>query len=212
MYKSQAPNSKRQFNQLVEATCFVQLLYRELLCKLKILRCFSYSRGQFRYLACNFSGKFNIVVIDLLSNSNKYSVLGTGIAKAFEFLKDPETAALMPGKYHLDGDKLFAIVQEYETLDSATEQMESHRKYIDVQYVISGEEMVGLALLKDQQVSKEYSDAEDFILYADAPEFYTSLSAGMFMIFYPTDPHMPCLRVDGKAGMVKKVVVKVAVE
>lgn len=152
------------------------------------------------------------MVIDLLSNSNKYSVLGTGIAKAFEFLKDPATATLVPGKYHLDGDKLFAIVQEYETLDSSTEQMESHRKYIDVQYVISGEEMVGLALLKDQQVSKDYSDTEDFMLYADAPDFYTKLSSGMFMIFYPTDPHMPCLRVGGKAGMVKKVVVKVMVE
>ncbi len=152
------------------------------------------------------------MVIDQLSNSQQYAVLGAGISRAFDFLKEPETAALQPGKYHLDGDKLFAIIQEYDTLDSATEQMESHRKYIDVQYVISGEEMVGLALLKDQQVSKPYSDAEDFMLYKDAPEFYVKLSAGMFMIFYPTDPHMPCLRVNDTPEKIKKVVVKVAVD
>lgn len=151
------------------------------------------------------------MVIDLLKNCEKYYVLSTGIARALQYLQNTDFTSVAPGKYHLEGDNLFAIVQEYETLDAATEQMEGHKKYIDVQYVASGEEMVGLALLSNQQVSKPYSDEEDYMLYSNQPDFYTKLSTGMFMIFYPTDPHMPCLRVDNAPGKVKKVVVKVAV-
>lgn len=152
------------------------------------------------------------MIIDHLSNASRYSTLSTGIAKALQYLQTTDFSILAPGKYHLDGDKLFAIVQEYETLNAATEQMESHKKYIDVQYVAGGEEMVGLALLKNQQISKPYSEDEDYMLYSNTPDFFCKLSTGMFMIFYPTDPHMPCLRVDGVPAKVKKVVVKVSVE
>ena len=116
-----------------------------------------------------------------------------------------------PGKYLIDGDKLFAIVQEYDTLDPAMEKMESHRKYIDVQYMIQGEELVGHALLAGQEVCKEYNDAEDFMLYTAYPDFFTRMSAGTFVIFFPSDLHMPCIKTED-VGRVKKVVVKVAVD
>ncbi len=128
---------------------------------------------------------------------------------AFNYLRQTDLAALAPGKYTI-GDSIFAIVQEYDTMDVAGEQMESHKKYIDVQYMINGAELVGHAMCDNLTVSKEYDATEDYMLYADKPSFFTQMAAGTFMIFFPTDPHMPCIK-SGESARVKKVVVKVAV-
>ncbi|MGN6568816.1 MAG: YhcH/YjgK/YiaL family protein [Flavipsychrobacter sp.] len=148
------------------------------------------------------------MVIDYLTNCKRYEDLDKGIAKAFDYLVNTNLQHILPGKYQIDNDNIFAIVQEYHTLDAATEQMEAHRKYIDVQYIINGGELVGHAFLSDQQLSKEYSEEDDFLLVPDVPDFFTCFKAGMFMIFFPTDLHMPCIKVE-KPATVKKVVVKV---
>ena len=150
------------------------------------------------------------MVIDKLEHAHRYTAMGEGIAKALKYLQETDLVNIPLGKHVIDGDKLFAIVQEYDTMDAATEQMESHRKYTDVQYVVIGSELVGHSLLSAQQVSKEYSNEEDFMLFADKPDFFSSFDAGTFMIFFPTDLHMPCIRVDAPVK-VRKVVVKVGV-
>lgn len=151
------------------------------------------------------------MIIDRLANASLYAHLNSHFAAAFNYLQSAAFSTVAPGRYEIEGDKVFAIVQEYETADAANEQMESHRKYIDVQYVISGEEMVGLALYNNQTCSKTYDADADFMLYADKPDFFAPLKAGMFMIFFPTDLHMPCINVGDIPAKVKKVVVKVAV-
>jgi YhcH/YjgK/YiaL family protein len=150
------------------------------------------------------------MIIDQLSNANLYEGINDRIAQAFDYLYNTDLAHLKPGKYAIDGDKIFAIVQEYTTLDRANEQMESHRKHIDVQYMISGSELVGHALLQDQVPSKEYDEQEDYMLFADAPAFFTKMDTETFMIFFPSDLHMPCI-MDGAPAVVKKVVVKVKI-
>jgi YhcH/YjgK/YiaL family protein len=150
------------------------------------------------------------MVIDTLEHASLYYSIHSRIKAAFDYLQQTDLASTQPGKYPIDGDNIFAIVQEYDTLDMAAEQMESHKKYFDVQYIVSGEEQVGHALLASQAISKPYSEADDFMLYADKPDFFTYFHAGMFMVFFPHDLHMPCLH-PGKPARVKKVVVKVAV-
>lgn len=150
------------------------------------------------------------MVIDHLTNCKRYEHLHKGITKAFAYLNNTDLNRIEIGKHEIDGKDVFAIVQEYKTLDAADEQMEAHRKYIDVQYVIQGEELVGHAFLGSQLLSKEYSEEEDFLLVPDVPDFFTCFRAGMFMIFFPTDLHMPCIKVNEAAG-VKKVVVKVKI-
>jgi YhcH/YjgK/YiaL family protein len=148
------------------------------------------------------------MIIDRLEHAARYYTEHARIEAAFHYLKTTDLTGIAPGKYPIDGDNLFAIVQEYDTMDSATEQMEAHRKYIDVQYMIAGAELVGHAMLNGQTISKEYDAATDFLLYADAPSFFTRMDAGTFMVFFPTDLHMPCIK-DGDTAKVKKVVVKV---
>jgi len=148
------------------------------------------------------------MIIDTLNNASRYYSLKEGIEQAFEYLKVADLNSIEPGKYEIDGENLFAIVQEYETLSPAGEQMESHKKYIDVQYMIYGEEMVGHMLRTNQEPSVAYDAEKDFMLFAEEPTFYTKLQQGTFMVFFPSDLHMPSLQVD-KPAIVKKVVVKV---
>lgn len=150
------------------------------------------------------------MIIDNLENSERYSLLHPLLEKALSYLKETNLHATAPGKYSIDGDNVFAIVQEYETLDAANEQMESHKEYMDVQYAISGVELVGLAVLNNQSVSKSYDAETDFMLYEDAPSFFAELAKGMFMIFFPTDLHMPCIKKE-KPAAVKKIVIKVKI-
>lgn len=150
------------------------------------------------------------MVIDYLENAPKYYSLGESIEKALRFLSDIDLDTLENGKLVLDGDRLFAIVQEYETKDPDQEKLESHKQYIDVQYVVSGEERMGHAFLQKQIPSRPYNSEDDYMLFDEAPDFFTVVRKGMFTIFFPEDLHMPCIQ-NGSSAHVKKIVFKIAV-
>jgi YhcH/YjgK/YiaL family protein len=150
------------------------------------------------------------MIIDLLNNWTNYEAVHKRMKDAFLFLQATDLNAIGAGTHLIDTDDLYAIVQEYETLDIVNEQMESHRKYIDLQYMIHGTEMVGYSSLKNQAISKDYQSENDFMLYADAPSFFTIMEAGTFMIFFPTDLHMPCIKINEPA-LVKKIVIKMKI-
>ncbi len=150
------------------------------------------------------------MVVDHLAQADKYKALHPGISKALDYLKNTDFMQMAVGRYELEGDKLTAIVNEYATVDAAAEQMEAHRKYIDVQYIVSGAEQMGIACFQNQTISKEYDVEKDYLLVADAPDYFIRVSPGMFTIFFPTDLHMPNL-IDRESTTVRKVVMKVAV-
>nr|WP_294992199.1 YhcH/YjgK/YiaL family protein [uncultured Sediminibacterium sp.] len=147
------------------------------------------------------------MVIDQLSNAARYYGLGTLIEKALLFLQHTDLNTLENGKHELEGDALFAIVQEYDTKDPAQEKLESHKKYIDVQFVVSGTEKMGHALLKKQTPSRAYNPEDDYMLFDETPDFFSIVNEGMFTIFFPTDLHMPWIR-NGSSSHVKKIVIK----
>jgi YhcH/YjgK/YiaL family protein len=148
------------------------------------------------------------MIIDLLQNAHLYYSLGPRFKKAFEYLTQTDFTKVEKGKYELDGVNLFAIVNEYDTVDAAKEQMESHKKYIDIQYIVSGAEQIGHDFLQQQIPSKAYDPETDYMLFADKPSWFSTLQQNMFAIFFPHDLHMPNLMIE-KPGPVKKVVIKV---
>jgi len=149
------------------------------------------------------------MVVDKLSNSHLYAAPGSRLAKAFEFLNRKDLATLENGKYPLDGDNVFALVQSYNTTPKEKGKFEAHRKYIDVQFVVSGDECMGYANVNNLKVTQEYNDKDDYLLAEGKPDFIR-VHPGMFTIFHPQDAHIPCSAVD-QPSPVKKVVVKVAV-
>jgi YhcH/YjgK/YiaL family protein len=147
------------------------------------------------------------MIFDKIENSAIYENISPFIKKAFEYLKQTDFSKLENGKHVVDGDNLFAILQEYDTKNDADAKLEAHRKYIDVQYIISGEELIGVRPLINQAPCKEYDDENDYALYDDTCSF-VKISPGQFAVLFPQDWHKPGIKVD-KSIKVKKVVMKV---
>ena len=149
------------------------------------------------------------MIFDKLHNSRLYENISPLMKKAFTFLKETDLNKLEPGKHIIDGDDLFAIVMEYDTKDAAGGLLEAHRRYIDVQYMVSGKELMGVAQLSAQVPEKEYDEKDDYVLFKDDMSF-VKVESGQFTVFFPNDLHLPCIKVN-EAEKVRKVVVKVRV-
>ncbi len=148
------------------------------------------------------------MIFDSLENSSRYTHLGPGLAAAFDFLVHSNLAALQPGRLDLQGEALYALVQEYTTKPAGLGFWEAHRRYIDLQYLLSGSERMGFARLDAMQLG-EYVAEKDFQPMNGIGQTL-DLSAGEFVIFLPEDAHMPGLMLHTPT-MVKKVVVKIRI-
>ena len=148
------------------------------------------------------------MVIDRIAVHKKYHKLDSGIRKALEYLYTTDFQNMETGRHDIDGESIFALVNDYKTKPVSDGLFEAHRKYIDVQFVASGSELIGYAPLSSQTVTTPYSEEHDYALFkGDAS--YVRLNQGMFAIFFPEDLHMP--GVDEVSSDVRKVVVKVKV-
>ena len=150
------------------------------------------------------------MIIDYFSGAHRYALLGERFKKAFEYLGQTDFGTVGTGRYEIDGDTVFAMVNEYDTVDPSGEKMESHKTHIDVQYMVEGAERVGHDFLLEQQPCQAYDPETDFMLFPGSPAFFSHFSKGMFAIFFPEDLHMPNIMTD-KPAPVKKVVIKIKV-
>jgi biofilm protein TabA len=134
------------------------------------------------------------------------------LRKAIAFLRQRDVLNLPDGKVEIDGDRVFAIVQRYETIMTGAPKFEYHRTYLDVQFIGSGEEVIGWAPVERMTVTDPY-DADKDICFGDvAAGRWTPvyLAAGQLAVLWPEDGHAPKL-AQGKSSPVMKIVVKVAV-
>jgi biofilm protein TabA len=129
--------------------------------------------------------------------------------KAFAFLKDNDLQKLANGKYTIDGDNVFATVTEDSTKGFDKTKWESHRKYIDLQYVIKGEEKIGVCPVAKATVTNAYNEKKDVANYTAEGKIYTAVP-GTFFIFFPTDAHRPNITTGGN-NVDKKIIIKIKV-
>jgi len=149
------------------------------------------------------------MIIDTLANAGLYGGMNSRLAAAFDYLRKNDFNPLADGRYDLDGDRLFALVQRYDSKPRDRGKWEAHRKYIDVQYIVQGIERMGYANVKRLKVTQPYDEKGDCELF-DGPGDFLTCPAGAFMVFAPADAHMPGLAVT-KPEPVIKVVVKVKI-
>lgn len=132
--------------------------------------------------------------------------------KAMAFLNRSDLATLAVGNYPIVGQDVFAAVSEYVPKDIEKSQWESHRKYADIQAVITGVEKIGKADASKLTVTKPYSEAADGANYLGSGKYYVA-KPGTFFIFFPGDAHRPGLKVHpGDTAQVKKLVIKMRVD
>ena len=152
------------------------------------------------------------MITSTLSQLHWYKIISPYFAKAIDYVLATDLSALEPGKYPIDGDDVFAIVNEYTTKPMEECDPESHRAYADIQIMIAGAERFGYTPLIVQQASIPYNEERDVAFYTLPEEAidYITLYAGQFIVFFPSDIHRPEV-FRHQPGPVKKIVVKVKV-
>jgi YhcH/YjgK/YiaL family protein len=127
--------------------------------------------------------------------------------KAFAFIKEKNLKELPVNKYPIDGNNVYATITEGPDKEYDKTTWESHRKYIDLQYIITGEEKMEVAPLANATVTKPYDETKDGANYIAKGKLYTA-TPKEFYLFFPDDAHRPSIKVDGYDN-VKKLVIKI---
>jgi len=151
------------------------------------------------------------MIVDKLENANLYTGISEKIASALEILKDPAIADKADGRYDIDGDNLYYMVQRYAAGPIKDGRVEAHKKYIDVQFVASGCEVIGYVPIDSLEIDVPYDEKSDVVFYK-TPESLSSMKIckGMFCILFPADGHMPG-RICCESSEVCKIVVKIRI-
>lgn len=152
------------------------------------------------------------MIFGQLDNALLYSGLGERIAIGLALLTEDNVRNAAPGKYEARGDDIFYIIDEYETKPVEDGRLEIHRKYLDIQYIISGEECIGTTPLAGLTEETPYDGQTDLAFYRYEPTMSKLvLKQGSFAIFWPNEAHMPGRSID-VPETVKKIVIKIRME
>lgn len=131
---------------------------------------------------------------------------------AYEFMqKKLSNEKLADGRYELS-DGSYVNIETYETKLRKDCRFESHRKYIDVQIIISGQELISVAKPEELKICEKYSEEKDIVFYENninCVDFI--IKYGEFLILDPSQAHMPCICID-KKSIVRKAVIKIPVK
>jgi biofilm protein TabA len=161
------------------------------------------------------------MVLDRLTCWRRFQSLHAGFVDAFRALSDPEIASLPAGRHSINGERLYLIVGRDTGRGRHRARLESHRRYIDIQLTLAGQEEIGWLPLADCLASlattqplaashgdEPYDGGRDIAFYSARPETWLALPPGTFAIFFPEDAHAPLAGQDE----IVKVVAKVALD
>lgn len=147
------------------------------------------------------------MILDRLANHARYAGLHPGFPEAFAFLAALDIRTLPRGRVEIAGERLYAVVVDEEGRGEAGVRLETHRRYIDIQYQVSGSDRIGWAAAGDRP-GAGYDPGKDVEFHAGDPEAWVTVPPGRFALFFPADVHAPL----GGTGRLVKVVVKVKVD
>jgi biofilm protein TabA len=135
-----------------------------------------------------------------------------GLEVGFEFLEKSDLAALPPGRHEIHGHDVFALAMKAPSKAIDEARFESHRDYIDIQYLLSGEEMIGVAPTGQLQGATPYDAAKDVTFYATPARYHElAIPPGYFAVFFPWEGHMPMCHSGGPREL-HKVVIEVRID
>ena len=146
------------------------------------------------------------MIMDTIARGAAYAALHPAFAKAFAFLRDTNLAALPDGRLELDGERLFVLVMTLDGRGRDGAKLEVHRRYIDIQVVVTGADVMGWSPIAACREPLPFDEAKDAGLLNDVSASWILVPQGTFTIFFPEDAHAPL----AGTGRVKKAVVKVA--
>jgi biofilm protein TabA len=148
------------------------------------------------------------MIFSNLSQSSRYASLHPLFQRAFDYIRNTDLFALPPGRYHVLGEDLIAIVEHAPGKMREVAKLEAHRRYIDIQLVLDGIEEMGWKPLADcHNPVSEHSMEKDIRFFYDAVASWIAVPPDHFCIFFPEDAHAPLVA----NGQIRKVIFKIAV-
>ncbi|MGE4284584.1 MAG: YhcH/YjgK/YiaL family protein [Clostridia bacterium] len=142
-----------------------------------------------------------------------YKAVSKNMQLAIEYLEQIDLQSMEDDKYHVIDDDIFVVVSTYPTRDHNESKYEAHRNYIDIQCLISGEELIFCNQACRMEADGSYNAVNDKLNFKDQEgEVSIHLKPGMAVIFYPNDAHKACCKFDDKPKQVRKLLVKVKLE
>lgn len=153
-----------------------------------------------------------MIIGDLAAWEQEKEALHPVFQRAVDFIRSRDLRQHELGRFDIDGDNLFALVQEVETVPPAERKSEHHRTYIDLQYLVDCPEDELLIVARQSPRNRPVEDAleeKDYALYDEVEgEFEIRLRPGMFAVFFPSDLHRPACTASGGVRL-RKVVFKI---
>lgn len=147
------------------------------------------------------------MILDCLENADHYSAVNPGFKKAFDFLRGSVIPEL-EGRIEIDGDRVYAMVIKAEGLGHEGAQLETHKKYIDIQFGVGGVNEFGWKPAQEcVTVTRPFDEVDDYGFFGEEPDVWIPVRPGQFAIFFPSDGHTP----KGGTGSLHKILIKVAV-
>ncbi len=145
------------------------------------------------------------MIVDSLKNSEKYITLHKDFELVFNYINTHNLIDMECGRHELRENEVFFNLQEYET--KSVQKLEAHKKYIDIQVVVKGEEFMGYTNIDTTTVNETYNEEKD-VMFLEGKVDKLKADNKTFLIFYPQDAHMPALCID-KPSVVKKAIFKI---
>jgi YhcH/YjgK/YiaL family protein len=153
------------------------------------------------------------MIVDSLEHSTLYKGLEHRIAAGLALLNKEDVRTVDEGRYTVEGENLFFIVQNYVTSPFEQGRLEIHRRYLDIQYLAAGRECIGYCPFEGLLELEPYTEEKDIAFYRSPADLSRlMLKSGMFAVFFPGEPHMPGRQAADTPEKVKKIVVKVRLD
>ena len=138
-------------------------------------------------------------------------IIKTISVDVYNYIKKKKFLSIPDGKYQINND-IYVNIESYVTQPRCKRKFEAHRKYIDIQYVIEGEEVISIISTELLGMSNGYDDCKDIEFFCKnniGDNYY--LSSNDFLIIYPGQAHMPCISIN-EDKKVRKAVFKIPVK
>jgi YhcH/YjgK/YiaL family protein len=149
------------------------------------------------------------MILDVVANEERLAKVHPGFGPALEYLRRTNLSQLPEGRQEIDGSRLYALVIRGQGKGQKGAKLEAHRRYIDIQYSITGSDVIGwkpTATCRDPE--QAYDEQKDLQFFRDAADSWVTIPEGSFGIYLPEDAHAPA----AAEGPLHKIVVKVAVD
>ncbi len=150
------------------------------------------------------------MILAHIEDSERYFSLHPLFKQLFDYVKTHDLSQVPAERITLDGERLFINVADASLKSPEEQVLEVHRRYIDVHFPLSNNEVMGWSPLQGLQTESvnPFNEEDDYAVYAETAQTYLTIRPGEFAIVWPEDAHAPIIG----EGKLRKLIAKVLID